>query len=192
MEEKTLPIRFNDILREEMAKAFALKPLPIDPDFALKYAGNDKSVCLKNELLACDKTSGVRIGTMDFAGSMLVHFGSVQPGVDYDFPVFGYTFASSSKFLIAVLDLHPVAKDGEYTEKYIAPLKAISQKYAWIPKTEGGRTEVHDWAKKYDSGCALYRWCDPQYIPNVEEAFKEPARAEERVPERLPAGLYHL
>ena len=80
MEEKTLPIRFNDILREEMDKAFALKPLPIDPDFALKYAGNDKSVCLTNELLACDKTSGVRIGAMDFAGSMLVHFGSVQPG----------------------------------------------------------------------------------------------------------------
>jgi hypothetical protein len=178
MEEKTLPIRFNEILREELGKVFKLKPLPLDPDFAIKYPSEeDKSVCLKNELLACDKTSGIRIGAMDFAGSMLVHFGSAQPGKDYDFPVFGYTFAYSSKFLIAVLDLHPVAKDREYTEKYIAPLQAISQKYAWIPKTEGGRSEVHDWAKKHDSGCALYRWCDPQYVPNVEEAFRDYLRA---------------
>ena len=37
MEEKTLPIRFNEILREEMGKVFKLKPLPLDPDFAIKY-----------------------------------------------------------------------------------------------------------------------------------------------------------
>jgi hypothetical protein len=110
---------------------------------------------------------------MDFAGSMMVHFGSIQPGADYDFPVFGFTFACASKFLIAVLDLHPVAKDKEYSEKYLAPLKSLAEKYAWIPKTEGGRSEVHDWAKKYDSGCALYRWCDPQYLPQIEVAFRD-------------------
>jgi hypothetical protein len=173
MEEKTAAIRFNEILKEEMGRAFALKALPLDPDFALKYSNSEeKSVYIKNELLACPKTGGIRMGTMDFAGSMMVHFGSIQPGADYDFPVFGFTFACASKFLIAVLDLHPVAKDKEYTEKYLAPLKSIAEKYAWIPKTEGGRSEVHEWAKKYDSGCALYRWCDPQYLPQIEDAFR--------------------
>jgi len=174
MEEKTVAIRFNEILKEEMGKAFALKALPLAPDFALKHSNSeDKSVCIKNELLACQKTGGIRMGEMDFAGSMMVHFGSIQPGADYDFPVFGFTFACASKFLIAVLDLHPVAKDQEYTEKYLAPLKSIAEKYAWIPKTEGGRSEVHEWAKKYDSGCALYRWCDPQYLPQIEDAFRD-------------------
>jgi hypothetical protein len=174
MEEKTVAIRFDEILKEEMGNAFVLKPLPLDPDFALKYSNaEDKSVSIKNELFACPKTGGIRIGAMDFAGSMLVHFGSIQPGADYDFPVFGFTFACASKFLIAVLDLHPVAKDKEYTEKYLAPLESIAEKYAWIPKTEGGRSEVHDWAKKYDSGYALYRWCDPQYLPQIEVAFRD-------------------
>ena len=174
MEEKTVAIRFNEILKEEMGKAFALKALPLAPDFALKYSNSEeKSVYIKNELLGCPKTGGIRIGAMDFAKSMMVHFGSIQPGADYDFPVFGFTFACASKFLIAVLDLHPVAKDQEYTEKYLAPLKSIAEKYAWIPKTEGGRSEVHEWAKKYDSGCALYRWCDPQYLPQIEDAFRD-------------------
>ena len=174
MEEKTVAIRFNEILREEMGKSFALKVLPLDPDFALKYANaEEKRVCIKNEFLACPKTGGIRMGAMDFAGSMMVHFGSIQPGADYDFPVFGFTFACASKFLIAVLDLHPIATDKEYTEKYLAPLKSIAEKYAWIPKTEGGRSEVHDWAKKYDSGYALYRWCDPQYLPQIEDAFRD-------------------
>ena len=174
MEEKTVAIRFNEILKEEMGKAFALKALPLAPDFALKYSNSEeKSVYIKNELLACPKTGGIRMGAMDFAGSMMVHFGSIQPGADYDFPVFGFTFACASKFLIAVLDLHPVAKDQEYTEKYLSPLKSIAEKYAWIPKTEGGRSEVHEWAKKYDSGCALYRSCDPQYLPHIEEAFRD-------------------
>ncbi len=179
MEEKTLPIRFNEILREEMGKVFEAEAVaPLDPDFTLKYPSEeDKSVCLKREAAGLRQDlrhPHRRHGFCRLHAGALRH---VQPGKDYDFPVFGYTFAYSSKFLIAVLDLHPVAKDREYTEKYIAPLQAISQKYAWIPKTEGGRSEVHDWAKKYDSGCALYRWCDPQYVPNVEEAFRDYLRA---------------
>jgi hypothetical protein len=174
MEEKTVAIRFNEILKEEMGNAFVLQALPLDPDFELKYTNaEDKSVYIKNEFFACPKTGGIRMGAMDFAGSMMVHFGSIQPGADYDFPVFGFTFACASKFLIAVLDLHPVAKDKEYSEKYLAPLKSLAEKYAWIPKTEGGRSEVHDWAKKYDSGSALYRWCDPQYLPQIEVAFRD-------------------
>ena len=177
MEDTTIALRFNEILKEEMGKDFVLKALPLDPDFALKYANaEEKSVCIKNEFIACAKTSGIRMGAMDFAGSMMVHFGSIQPDADYDFPVFGFTFACASKFLIAVLDLHPVAKDKEYTARYLAPLKNIAEKYAWIPKTEGGRSEVHDWAKKYDSGYALYRWCDPQYLLQIEDAFRDYVR----------------
>jgi hypothetical protein len=177
VEDTTIALRFNEILKEEMGKDFVLKALPLDPDFALKYANaEEKSVCIKNEFIACAKTSGIRMGAMDFAGSMMVHFGSIQPDADYDFPVFGFTFACASKFLIAVLDLHPVAKDKEYTARYLAPLKNIAEKYAWIPKTEGGRSEVHDWAKKYDSGYALYRWCDPQYLLQIEDAFRDYVR----------------
>ncbi len=174
MKEKPAAIRFNEILKEEMGKVFPLSPLPLDPLYSVKYADSgDKSIYIKNEFLACPKTGGIRMGAMDFAGSMMVHFGSIQPGADYDFPVFGFTFAHTTKFLIAVLDLHPVARDPEYAAKYLVPLKSLAEKYAWIPKIEGGRSEVHDWAKKYDSGYALYRWCKPRYLPDIEAAFKD-------------------
>ena len=61
-------------------------------------------------------------------------------------------------------------------ERYLAPLKNVFEKYQWIPKAEGGRSEVHEWAKAYDSGSSFYRWCDGEYLPNVEEAFREYVR----------------
>jgi 15,16-dihydrobiliverdin:ferredoxin oxidoreductase len=173
-DEKKYTIRFNRILREEMSRVFELKELPMDPDFKLmRSTEKSKGAVIKSEHLACPKTGGIRMGEMDYAGSMIVHFGSIPPGKTYDFPIFGFTFVYASKFLIAVLDLHPVSKDREYMGKYIEPLKDIPERYSYIPQAEGGRREVHDWAKRYDSGYALYRWCDGHYLPDVEKAFKD-------------------
>jgi 15,16-dihydrobiliverdin:ferredoxin oxidoreductase len=173
-DDKKYSIRFNQIVRDEMSSTFELKELPMNPDFKLKHSTEkSKGAVIKSEHLACPKTGGIRMGEMDYAGSMVVHFGSIPPGTTYNFPIFGFTFVYASKFLIAVLDLHPLSKDREYMEKYIEPLKDIAGRYSYIPQAEGGRREVHDWAKRYDSGHSLYRWCDGQYLPDVEKAFKE-------------------
>ena len=113
------------------------------------------------------------MGEMDFGGSMFVHYGCVPPAKNYDFPILGFDFINASKFLIGVIDLHPISRDEEYMDKYITPLKDVSQKYKWIPKAEGGRSESHEWAKFYDSGFSFYRWCDGKYLPNLEEAFRD-------------------
>ena len=177
MEEEKYAIRFNRILKEEMGREFELQPLPLDPDFRLKYSDKkDKRTCITCEYLGCTKTAGIRFGEMDFEGSMCVNFGSVPPGPEYDIPVLGYTFVLADRFLICVLDLHPVSKESDYTNKYIVPLKEVFQKYQWIPKAEGGRSEVHDWAKQYDSGYSLYRWCEGRYLKDVEEAFRDYVR----------------
>ncbi len=173
-DETKYSIRFNQLLYEDMSKAFALKPLPLNPDFKLKHSTEkSKGANIQSEYFDCPKTGGIRMGEMNYSGSMVVHFGSIPPGKGYNFPIFGFTFVYASRFLIAVLDLHPISKDREYMEKYIEPLKAISERYSYIPQAEGGRREVHDWAKRYDSGYALYRWCDGQYLPDVEKAFKD-------------------
>ena len=172
--DKVYALRFNQILHDELSKIFEVEPLPLDPDIKEKRSGKEgKGAVLRNEYYSCTKTRGIRMGEMNFADAMVVHFGNVPPGPEYNFPIFGFTFAYASKFLIAVLDLHPVSKRKEYLDKYIEPLKDISKKYAWIPKTEGGRSEVHEWAKPYDSGYALYRWCEGKYLPDLEEAFKD-------------------
>jgi len=176
-EEKKQVIRFNKILHEEMSSSFTLTPLEFDPDFRLRYSDKkDTSVYIKSEYLGCDKTAGIRMGEMIFGESMTVNFGSVPPGPGYDFPILGFTFVLAERFLICVLDLHPISKSNEYRERYLAPLQSVSKKYQWIPKTEGGRSEVHEWAKAYDSGSSLYRWCDGEYLPNVEEAFRDYVR----------------
>jgi 15,16-dihydrobiliverdin:ferredoxin oxidoreductase len=173
-DETKYSIRFNEILYEDMSKVFELKELSLNPDFKLKHSTEkSKGAVIQSQHLACPKTGGVRVGEMDYAGSMVVHFGSIPPGKEYNFPIFGFTFVYASRFLIAVLDLHPISQDREYMEKFIEPLKAISERYSYIPQAEGGRREVHDWAKRYDSGYALYRWCDGQYLPDVEKAFKD-------------------
>jgi len=172
-EEKKFEMRFNQILIEEMGKAFELKPLPLDPDLKIKYSEGDKSVYIKSEYLDCPKTSGIRTGDLDLKGSMLIHFGNIPPASGYDVPILGYTFVYANKCLIVVLDLLPVSRDKEYMDKYIAPLKEISQKYEWVPRVEGSREEVAEWAKPYDSGFSIYLWCDKQYVPDIENAFKD-------------------
>jgi len=80
----------------------------------------------------------------------------------------------ANKCLVVVLDLVPISKDKEYMDFYLAPLKEVSQKYAWLPAVEGGRSgNVHEWAHAYDSGYSLYRWCDHQYLTHLEDAIKD-------------------
>lgn len=173
-EEKKFTIRFNQILSDEMSKHFELTPLPLDPDLKKKWADQEgEGAVIESQYLDCAKTSGIRMGEMDFAGSMTVHFGSVPPGRDYNLPILGFTFVYASKFLIGVLDLHPLSRDKEYMHRYIEPLKYIPPKYENIPFAEGGRRETHDWAKFYDSGYSFYRWCDGKYLPDLEEAFTD-------------------
>jgi len=172
-EEKTFTIRFNQILREEMGNLFELKPLPLDPAFKECYSENDARVFIKSEYLDCPKTAGIRTGALDLKGSMLIHFGNVPPAGDYDLPILGYTFVYANKCLIVVLDLLPVARNKDYMDNYIAPLQEIPQKYDWIPRVEGSREEVAEWAKPYDSGCSIYRWCDKAYVPDMENAFRD-------------------
>jgi 15,16-dihydrobiliverdin:ferredoxin oxidoreductase len=172
--EQSFKIYFNQILCEEMGKHFELKPLPLTPEFKERYStAEDRNVCTKSQYLACDKTAGIRFGEMDFAGSMYVHYGSIPPAKNYNFPVFGFDFVYASKFLIGVIDLHPIARDKNYFKLYIDSLRDVCKEYEWIPKAEGGRREVHEWAKYYDSGFAFYRWCDGQYLPDLEKAFRD-------------------
>jgi len=172
-EEKKFETRFNHILLEEMGKVFELTPLPLDPDLKIKYSEGDKSVSIRSEYVDCPKTAGIRTGDLDLKGSMLIHFGNVPPAKGYDVPILGYTFVYANKCLIVVLDLLPVSRDKEYMDKYIAPLKEVSQKYEWVPRVEGSRSEVAEWAKPYDSGFSIYLWCDKQYVPDMENAFKD-------------------
>lgn len=171
-DEKKFEIGFNRILIEEMAKNFELNPLPLAPEFKLNYS-DDKSVCIKSEYSACPKTGGIRSGELDLKGAMTIHFGNVPPGKDYNQPILGYTFVYANKCLIVVLDLLPISKDPQYMNKFIAPLEKVSQKYAGIPRVEGGRSEVAEWAKIFDSGFSIYLWCDGQYIPDMEDAFRD-------------------
>lgn len=167
-------IRFNKILFEEMNSVFELKPLPLELDFQVKHSTEkSKGAVIKSEYLGCTKTGGIRMGKMNYGDSMTVNFGSIPPGKAYNFPILGFTFVYASKFLIAVLDLHPISKDTEYMKKYIEPLIPLSKKYAYIPQSEGGRSETHEWAKRYDSGYSLYRWCDGKYLPDIEKAFTD-------------------
>lgn len=173
MEDQTLKIHFNQILCEEIGKLFPLEHLPLDPDYRLKYSKESKDTFITSGYLSCPKTGNLRFGEMNFAGSMVVDYGSVPPAEEYDFPILGFDFVLGKKFLIGVIDLHPISREKDYLNKYILPLKEVHHKYQWIPRVEGGRSEVHEWAKFYDSGYSFYRWCDPKYLPEVENAFRD-------------------
>jgi hypothetical protein len=173
MQEIFPKICFNQILCDEMGKVFELTHLPFDPDYKLKYSKEGKDVFITSGYFSCAKTGNLRFGEMDFGGSMLVDYGSVPPAQNCDFPILGFDFVLASRFLIAVIDLHPISRDKTSMDTYIAPLKEVHQKYQWIPKAEGGRSELHEWAKFYDSGYSFYRWCDTKYLPDVENAFRD-------------------
>ena len=172
-EGKKFEMRFNQILLEEVGKAFEVKPLPLDPDIKTKYSDSDKNIFMKSDYINCPKTAGIRAGDLDLKGSMLIHFANVPPAKGYDVPILGYTFVYANKCLIVVLDLLPVSRDREYMDKYIAPLKKVVQKYETIPRVEGSREEVAEWAEPYDSGYSIYLWCEKQYVPDMEQALRD-------------------
>lgn len=173
MQETVPKIHFNQILIEEMGKVFEIKPLSLEPDYKLKHSKEGKDVFITSGYYSCPKTGNLRFGEMDFGGSMLVDYGCVPPAKNYIFPILGFDFVIASRFLIGVIDLHPISRDKVYSDQFLAPLKEVHQKYQWIPKAEGGRSEVHEWAKYYDSGYSFYRWCDTAYLADVEYAFRD-------------------
>ena len=86
--KKKFQLRFNQILYEEMRKHFTLRLLPHDPDFKLKYSGNDANAYIKSEYWDCPKTAGIRVGETDFRGSMTIQFVNVPPSNQYNSPIY--------------------------------------------------------------------------------------------------------
>ena len=57
-EKKKFQLRFNQILHEEMRKHFTLRLLQLDPDFKLKYSGDDVNAYIKKKrILGLSKNS---------------------------------------------------------------------------------------------------------------------------------------
>lgn len=174
MKKHELEIHFNRILIDELKKYLSLSPKEMPKDLGYKNAAKGAGkTTINSELYACEKTGDVRIGKNIMAESMYVEFGIIPPGEDYDFPIMGFDFVNSKKCLIAVFDFHPLRRDDEYYQTYIAPIEQIFSRYQHIPSVKGGRTEIHDWAKTYDSGFGFYRWCERSYLPQIEQAFRE-------------------
>ncbi len=169
-----LETRFNRILMDELRKHFRLSALELAPQFRSKQAPKGAGeATITGQLYACEKTCNVRIRTNVLADSMHVEFGVIPPGEDYDFPIMGFDFVNTNKYLVAITDFHPLRRDAEHRKAYIEPMQDMRSRYEDIPWIEKRRRRESEWAKPYKSGFGFYRWCEQTYVPRVEQAFQD-------------------
>jgi hypothetical protein len=174
MATNSLKTRFNLILMNELRKRFSLSALELAPDFRSKQAPKGAGeATIAGQLYACEKTGNVRIGTNTLADSMHVEFGVIPPGEDYDFPIMGFDFVNTNKYLVAIIELHPLRKDEEYRRAYVDPMEETSSRYEHIPWIEGRGRRESDWSRPYRSGFGFYRWCEQSYLSQAEQAFRD-------------------
>ncbi len=107
------------------------------------------------------------------AGKSAQIFNSViYPAHKYDLPLLGIDFLSfgAVKSLI-VMDFQPLFQDAAYQQKYIAPLKALHNKYPDLAQNLA--MKFHD-ANQYFSQYLLFAKTDPDTVKTlVLEAFKD-------------------
>ena len=120
----------------------------------------------------CQELRKARYTYIDAGKSAQIFNSVIYPAHQYDLPLLGIDFLSfgAVKNLI-VMDFQPLFQDEAYRQKYIAPLKALHDKYPDL--AQNLEMKFYD-ANQYFSQYMLFAKTDPDTVKTrVLEAFKD-------------------
>ena len=120
----------------------------------------------------CEALRKARYTYIDAGKSAQIFNSVIYPAHQYDLPLLGIDFLSfgAVKNLI-VMDFQPLFQDEAYRQKYIAPLKALHDKYPDL--AQNLEMKFYD-ANQYFSQYLLFAKTDPATVKTrVLEAFKD-------------------
>ena len=171
---QSMKLRFNEMLRDKFSSEFGLTKVEVDDELA--YIKNDKDGALVDhtyEVFSCEKIKAIKLSALNADGVIYVRNGIILPEDNYDLPLFTYDLVEASSRMFTTIDIVPLLKNDDYRNKYVAPMKPITEKYSNIPRIEGAKQDISDWGKEFESGQKLYVRCAKEQEGATEEAFTE-------------------
>ena len=160
-------------LEESLSQRFDLTPRPIPEGLESNISERGRNpATIRSWCYKCEELRKARYTYIDAGESAQIFNSVIYPGHQYDLPLLGIDFLSfgSVKNLI-VMDFQPLFQDEAYQQKYIAPLKALHDKYPDL--SQNLEMKFYD-ANQYFSKYLLFAKTDPETVKTrVLEAFKD-------------------
>lgn len=163
---------FQDHLERELQR-FELQSLPIPEglEHNLSERGKNKAE-IQSWCYRSPQLRKIRYTYIDAGESAQVLNCVAYPDPHYDLPILGIDLLSfGKKKILVVIDFQPLFRDPEYTEKYIAPMRALRDKYDDLAQDLG--MKFYD-ANQYFSKNLLFAKTDELTVEHrVFPAFKD-------------------
>lgn len=164
---------FLEHLENSLAQKFALtkRSIPAGLECNISERGRHPAT-IQSWCYECDELRKARYTYIDAGQSAQIFNSVIYPSHRYDLPLLGIDFLSfgAVKNLI-VMDFQPLFQDEAYQQKYIAPLKALHDKYPDL--AQNLEMKFYD-ANQYFSKYLLFAKTDPETVKTrVLEAFKD-------------------
>ncbi|MEO0949434.1 MAG: 15,16-dihydrobiliverdin:ferredoxin oxidoreductase [Cyanobacteria bacterium J06641_5] len=162
---------FQEYLEQELQR-FELQSLPIPEGLEWNTSERSKnkaeiqSWCYRSERLRKIRYTYIDVGTSAQVLNCVAY-----PEHQYDLPILGIDLLSFGKKILVVIDFQPLFREPEYKAKYVAPMRALRDKYDDLAQDLGMR--FYD-ANQYFSENLLFAKTDRETVDlRVMPAFKD-------------------
>ncbi len=144
-------------------KVIPLKPLTLPPKLSkTRYPfGLFELLCNNWTGQGVRKVYSMRIKIPLFSFDMLGI--SIYPDPCFDLPIFIFDITEMKKKMVAYINFMPLSSDPEYLKKYIDPLKAVTDKYRYLPQKE-----MPEWMVPYQNDATIYSMPNAKYADAVK------------------------
>jgi len=163
---------FQEYLEQELQR-FELQSLPIPEGLERNASERGKNKAeIQSWCYRSDRLRKIRYTYIDAGESAQVLNCVAYPGHQYDLPILGIDLLSfGKKKILVVIDFQPLFRDPEYKAKYIAPMRALRDKYDDLAQDLG--MKFYD-ANQYFSENLLFAKTDEATVEHrVLPAFKD-------------------
>ena len=163
---------FQEYLEQELQR-FELQSLPIPEGLEQNASERGKnSAQIQSWCYRSSQLRKIRYTYIDAGESAQVLNCVAYPDCRYDLPILGIDLLSfGKKKILVVIDFQPLFRDPEYQAKYIAPMRALRDKYDDLAQDLG--MKFYD-ANQYFSKNLLFAKTDEATVANrVFPAFKD-------------------
>ena len=150
-----------------LMKSHNIESLPTDEKFAYK-SSELKPARISSMTFKSSIFRKIRLTYFDGGDSVQVLNSLWYPDYCYDLPMLGIDLISLGKSrVLSVIDLQPLHPTTEYSDKYIAPLKNIRDKYPDLQGTLSGK--IYDDTSFFSKNLLFGRFTDESKLHNIVE-----------------------
>lgn len=123
--------QFQEFLEKEILARFEVvnRPIPAGLDYKVSERGKNRAT-IQSWCYQCPQLRKIRYTYIDAGETAQIFNSVIYPSYNYDLPILGIDFLTFGQVKnLVVLDFQPLFKDSAYQDKYIEPMRPLSEKY---------------------------------------------------------------